>query len=316
MSSCTAVDVAGSLPFTDPDLRPATMSSSGGLSAAPGLGMGEALVLEDIESRPGSTTSLLRTIIGLYIRRWQMRAPTSTFVELMTDLGVPHERTRTALARLKAKGLLLPDRSDGVGYRVNPEAQEMLRRGDRRIFSVSSRRMAASDPWCLVSYSISEELRDLRQKLRRRLQWIGCGTVAQGLWIGPLHLRGDVEDILDDLDLRAMATIFEARDPRAGVPMDRALAQWWDLDVLASEHRQFMAAVRALPLADAGPRSAFVRYVLLVDAWRTIPFLDPGLPAEYLPAGWPGRESIDLFLGESGRLADVAWLHAARAAKL
>src|SRR5690606_21856175 len=40
-------------------------------------------VLDDMDSRPGSTTSLLRTVIGLYLRDAGGWMPTTSLVELM-----------------------------------------------------------------------------------------------------------------------------------------------------------------------------------------------------------------------------------------
>jgi phenylacetic acid degradation operon negative regulatory protein len=32
-----------------------------------------------------------------------------------------------------------------------------------------------------------------------------------------------------------------------------------------------------------------------VQQWRVVPFLDPGLPAELLPADWPGPAAAECF---------------------
>ncbi|MFD8237492.1 PaaX family transcriptional regulator C-terminal domain-containing protein [Streptomyces sp. NPDC059696] len=40
---------------------------------------------------------------------------------------------------------------------------------------------------------------------------------------------------------------------------------------------------------------AFAGYVRSIDRWRIIPYLDPGLPAAFLPVDWPGAEASALF---------------------
>ena len=45
---------------------------------------------------------------------------------------------------------------------------------------------------------------------------------------------------------------------------------------------------------------------LLVHAWRKFPFLDPDLPAELLPSGWPRRRAHELFAGRHARWGDPA----------
>jgi phenylacetic acid degradation operon negative regulatory protein len=49
--------------------------------------------------------------------------------------------------------------------------------------------------------------------------------------------------------------------------------------------------------ACAAVPEAFATYIRCIDSWRTIPYLDPGLPSDCLPGDWPGRASSELFLG-------------------
>lgn len=260
-----------------------------------------ASVFDDLDARPGSTTSLLRTIIGLYLRPLGGRISASALVQLAADAGIPAPRARTGITRLKQKGLLLAEAGD---YVLNPVALAMLERGDRRIFEI--RQMRGGDPWCLVSFTIPESRRDLRHQLRRRLQWIGCGAVASGLWICPDYLAVEVEQILDELGARGFATLFRTDDPRPEATLAASVSRWWDLDALRAEHLRFQSELTALVDADA---SAFHSYVHLIDSWRVLPYVDPGLPAALLPEEWPGERSFALFETLSSRWADPAWVH-------
>ncbi len=48
--------------------------------------------------------------------------------------------------------------------------------------------------------------------------------------------------------------------------------------------------------ADGGTDArAFVDYMTALTQWRRLPYLDPGLPPELLPAGWNGGRAADLF---------------------
>ena len=133
-------------------------------------------VLDDMDSRPGSTTSLLRTVIGLYLREAGGWMASASLVELMLALEIPAALTRTALTRLRKKGVVVAAvRAGMAGYEVNSRAARMLERGDRRIHTPRS--MDAHDPWCLVSFSLPESERERRHQLRRQLHWTGCGMV-------------------------------------------------------------------------------------------------------------------------------------------
>jgi phenylacetic acid degradation operon negative regulatory protein len=54
------------------------------------------------------------------------------------------------------------------------------------------------------------------------------------------------------------------------------------------------------------PRQAFASWIGCVDAWRIIPYADPGLPASRLPADWPGNLSVRLFADLRERLEDLS----------
>jgi phenylacetic acid degradation operon negative regulatory protein len=258
-------------------------------------------VVDDIDARPGSTASLLRTLIGLFLRPLGGWISAADLVALAADLGIPPAQARTAIARLKQKGLLLAEREGAIGYRLNPAALPMLQRGDRRIFAM--RQMTDADSWCLVSFSIPETERAVRHQLRRRLQWIGAGVVSPALWICPGHLRDEVVQIVDEVGARQWVTLFPAGMPVThGTPAEAA-ASWWDLDALAVEHRRFQESLTALP---AEP---FAAYVQLIDRWRTLPYLDPGLPPSMLPVDWPGARSFAEFAWLSQTLEGPAMAH-------
>lgn len=265
-------------------------------------------ILDEIDARPGSTTSVLRTFIGLYLRRLDGWIAIADLVELMEGIGVPAARTRTGVVRLKKKGLLLHDRGRMIGYRLNPESWPMLERGDRRIFEVQG--MHDGDQWCLISFSIPESQRDLRHQLRKRLQWIGCGVAAPALWVCPAYLTGEVQQIIDDLDVGQHAMLFRAEALEAPEVLRELVTTWWDFDALRQEHETFALAadaIEALPLATDA--DAFVGYMRLIDSWRVLPYVDPALAPSLVPDDWPGRRSIERFADLSRRLAEPAWAH-------
>jgi phenylacetic acid degradation operon negative regulatory protein len=52
--------------------------------------------------------------------------------------------------------------------------------------------------------------------------------------------------------------------------------------------------------------ACFRQQTLLVHAWRKFPFLDPDLPTELLPAGWPRQRAHELFAGRPQRWGGLA----------
>jgi len=226
----------------------------------------------------------------------------------MATVGVSQTRTRTAILRVRSKGLLDPEVRDGsAGYALGPTASAALERGDRRIYT--ARQMDTSDRWCLISYSIPESQRQLRHQLRRRLAGIGCGTVSAALWICPEYLAAEVEEILADLGVRASAAIFLADETRVAGGLERAVGEWWDLPAVAARHQNFLSAYGSVAAADLTPVEAFATWIGCVDAWRVIPYVDPGLPAAWLPADWPGNLTILLFADLRDQLEQLSGWH-------
>lgn len=271
-----------------------------GVSARTGGVGGQAQVLDDIDARPGSTTSLLRTLIGVHLRPLGGEISSSALVGLAGDLGIPPAQARTAITRLKQKGLLLA--TPGRRYALNPAATPMLERGDRRIFAV--RTMQPGQEWMLISATVPEARRDLRHQLRRRLLFLGAGSVAPGLWILPGHLQDEAEELLDGIGARKYAVLFRTADPMPALPLAEAVADWWDLAALRAEHERFLASAEALDLT-----RPFAAHLRLIDSWRVLPYIDPGLPAALLPADWPGERSVATFQRLSAELAEAAAAH-------
>jgi phenylacetic acid degradation operon negative regulatory protein len=84
----------------------------------------------------------------------------------------------------------------------------------------------------------------------------------------------------------------------------------WDLGALAASYTAWPRVAAHLvddepPHADENEK-AFAARFRLVHEWRKFLFEDPGLPAELLPADWPGIPAARLFTSEAARLKPAA----------
>lgn len=252
--------------------------------------------LDDLDARPGSTTSLVRTIVGLYLRELGGWISSAHLVALMNSLGTTPQVTRTAISRLKKKGILdQQSRKKTPGFALTATGEQILARGDRRIFEPRS--MGSTDSWCLLSYSIPEAERERRHQLRKYLQGIGGGLITPGLWIFPDYLRAEVWEILRVLGLEDHATIIVSNLLEFTGTAQETASAWWDLGALAALHHAFLEQNQAVTAeGQASAEESFAAYVWAIDSWRTIPYVDPGLPDSFLPKDWPGHRSAELFL--------------------
>lgn len=228
-------------------------------------------------------------------------------VELAQAAGVSAPAAQTAISRLIDRGVLEATQPSALS--VPSAAQQMFERGTRRIFT--PRQMSDADLWCLVAYSLPESLRSVRHQVRKHFSQLGGGTLGSGLWIFPEYLHEEAAAVLMALGAREHATLFTAQQPHFPGTPQQAAGLWWDLERLAGLHQAFLDRTESLDSSDNDPASAYRGYVTMVDSWRALPYLDPGLPGYMLPAHWPGDASRERFLSLSAAFQEPA-LHLAR----
>ena len=234
----------------------------------------------------------------------------ASLIALMADLGTDSAAVRSSVSRLKRRGVLEAARRDGqAGYALSADSLEVLREGDHRIWSRP--RATADDGWLVLVFSVPESQRERRHALRSLLSRLGFGTAAPGVWVAPATLYAETERALDREGLAAYTELFRGDYLGAGDVAER-LGEWWDLTALTVLYSDFCHEYR--PVARRRrtwlPEAAFAEYVPMLTAWRRLPYLDPGLPLDYLPQEWPGIEAAELFAALDSRLRDDAHTHA------
>ena len=267
---------------------------------------------------------LIVTIYGLYARSDGGWLSIAALIRLLADLGVDEPAVRSAISRLKRRGILLARRQDGsAGYQLSAEALAILREGDARIFR--RHRATLADGWLLAVFSVPEAERHRRHVLRSELAGLGFGMVAPGVWIVPAHPEDATAETLRRLGLDSYADLFHADHLAFGDPSAK-IRRWWDLDELERRYQAFIQAHEPALLrweadavgagsvggqvggvVSAGGREAFADYVRALTDWRRLPYADPGLPAELLPPGWIGLRAAEAFFTLRSLLEEPAW---------
>lgn len=274
------------------------------------------------ETNEGATTPsarprhLIVTVYGLYGRSDRGWLPIAALIRLLADLGVDEAAVRSAISRLKRRGMLQARRHEGqAGYELSAEALDILREGDARIFRPD--RATLADGWLLAVFSVPESERHRRHVLRSELTRLGFGMAAPGVWIVPARPYDATADVLRRLGLDAYADLFRA-DHLAFGDLAEKVRLWWDLDELQRQYEQFLRAHEASLRrwqhdspgtsnqdADAN-RAAFADYLRALTDWRRLPYLDPGLPAELLPDDWIGIRAAETFFALRSLLSEPA----------
>ncbi|WP_419998539.1 PaaX family transcriptional regulator C-terminal domain-containing protein [Streptomyces boninensis] len=243
--------------------------------------------------------SLIVSFYGAYGRDvGDGRVPVAGLIRLLAEVGVDAPAVRSAVSRLKRRGFLAAAGSTRASaYLLTADARQTLDDGDRRIYE----RPAVKDDgeWVLAVFTVPESERNKRHLLRSRLARLGFGQAAPGVWIAPAHVGGEARHTLARLELDAYVELF--RGTHEGfTPTPEAVRRWWDLEGIARLHQQFLdgqePVLARLGREGAGSaEDAFRDYLLAVDAWRQLPYADPGLPASLLPDDWPGGVAAEVF---------------------
>ncbi|WP_367129385.1 PaaX family transcriptional regulator C-terminal domain-containing protein [Saccharothrix sp. HUAS TT1] len=273
-------------------------------------GDGVRLPRRQAGSSPQGLTVTLMADYTLGARAW---LPSAAIVALLAEAGVSHAGARATTSRLARRGVLEASRHGrNSSYRLTAAAAHNLAAGGRSIAAAAVGDRAWDRWWTLIAFSLPQEEVTRRRELRGLLRWLGHAPLYDGLWISPHDLTDKLRAQLVDLALGAM-TVFRARHVDLGATTGRAPLDAWDTAAIARRYEEFIE--RWSPL-EAGIRDSRVTGVEAVrartevmDTYRRLPILDPGLPLDLLPPGWPRGRARDLFAAVYDGLAGPAQEH-------
>ena len=265
--------------------------------------------MSETAARP---SSLINTVYGEFVRRLGGWISIADLIALMAELDVDGPAVRSAISRLKKSEALVQERRGGVGYCLGPSMGPVFDEGDRRIFGhLEPARL--EDGWVTAVFSVPESERAHRHQLRSRLTWLGFGNVSPGVWLAPARLLPDAELMLRRSGLSEYVHLFTSHYA-AFADLRTAVSSWWDFQAIEAQYAEFTDAWA--PVAEElrkqreiDPVTALRAYVPMLTQWRRLPYLDPGLPAELLPADWNAVDARRVFSELHDRLAEPSMSH-------
>lgn len=241
--------------------------------------------------------SALFDVYGDHLRRRGGLAPVAALARLLAPVGVSVPAVRTAVSRMVRQGWLEPVRlPDGAGYQLTDRAERRLDAAHARIYRTP---VAGWDGhWHLVSPDRPAG-RAARERLDGALRLLGYAPLPAGVWVSPRRSPDLVATLASEgVHGHAFAARLDGDDTDL-------VGRAWDLAPVAAAYRTFEATARDLlaAMGDApGDREAYAVRSRLVHEWRRFLFTDPALPAELLPADWPGHSAAALFDEAAARL--------------
>lgn len=253
---------------------------------------------------------MLFTLYGDYVYHRGGETWVGTLIRLMACVGISEPAVRSELMRMTRRGHLRVRRTGKYSfYSLTPEGQEILEQGARRIFRRPDG--AWDGQWTVLVYSIPEERREIRDRLRRELAWLGFGALAPGAYVSPWPRQEEIQRLVRRYGIESEVQVV--RGQNLGPGDDRSLvARCWSLEAVNASYREFLAFWRPrLEAFRAGKvewddEQCFVERYRLSHSYDRYPLVDPGLPPELYPPGWLGEEAAAVFLEYHERLQPAA----------
>ena len=253
------------------------------------------------------------TLYGDYLLKRGGEIGIGSLIELLGNLGLSQQAVRSAVSRMCRAGLLKVRRVGRKSYySLTEDGHQLLTKGAKRIFERKNSHWDGS--WNIVTYSIPEQRRQARDRLRLELSWMGYGALTEATWISPYDLTKEVEELGERLNIRDYIQVFQARDQGFTDPK-KMVSLVWDLSRIHQKYASFTQKYEPklddhLRRTRAGetiePSECFVERFELIHEYRKLPFFDPDLPVELLPEYWLRPRAAALFREYHELLADKA----------
>ncbi|GAA4822436.1 PaaX family transcriptional regulator C-terminal domain-containing protein [Actinomycetospora corticicola] len=248
--------------------------------------------------RQGSPAALVAALFGTAGRT---DLPGPALVALLGDLGLRPEAARRALARMRDAGQLTTTRH---GRRVDHHLAGAFGASVLRLRDDRGQVPAWDGAFHTLLHHVPESARPYRDRLRRAAVLVGYGPWQPGVLLCPVDRSDALREVLADVPPDASVVLGRlvpddgwvgpgGSGGTSSTAVAAAMARRaWALDEVADDLRAHLARLTAV-LDDPVPDDGAVALKRLSDATGPVYvdlLRDPGLPAELVPADWPGAE--------------------------
>jgi phenylacetic acid degradation operon negative regulatory protein len=252
--------------------------------------------------REGGRTArtLMLTILGEAVAPYGESVWQESLITALGALDVSAVAARQVVARAAREGLL---KSERVGRRslmhLSEDGLALLREGRQRTLTFGDQ-PAWDGRWLLVAMTIPEERREIRYRLRTQLEWLGFGSLGNGLFISP-HVEHEAAALalLDSGEIPVGSFVFVTDRLASHTPAELARTTW-DIEGLRERYEAFVQEFAHL--RPKAPEHIFGSWIKMYSDWRHFPRFDPELPDSLLPQKWPRERARELFLS-----CDASW---------
>ena len=236
--------------------------------------------------------SLMLTFLGIYVLGQGTAVFSGSVIDVFGRVGVSQQATRSTLTRMVQRDLLRRHRRGRrMHFGLTPRCDLVLREGHQRVWRAGVVDRGWDGTWTMLGFSLPENWRSQRHRLRSRLVWGGFGPLQSGMWVSPS--RVDVPALVEGLGLDGYLKVLVGQPGPPSRDGD-LIHGAFDIPGIAASYQEFLRRWgRPRPLTSAPDDLA--RQLLLHAEWLQLVRRNPRLPAEHLPAGWPAIQAEQLF---------------------
>ncbi|RHW42099.1 phenylacetic acid degradation operon negative regulatory protein PaaX [Neobacillus notoginsengisoli] len=259
-----------------------------------------------------NTRSMIFTLYGDYISHYGNKIWIGSLIRLLEEFGHNSQSVRAAISRMNKQGWVQAEKAGNKSYySLTPRGVRRIEEAAKRIFKLKPEEWDGK--WRIFMYSIPEEIRSVRDELRKELIWSGFGTLSTSSWISANPLENEVYDLIDKYGIEEYVDFFiaEYSGPRENI---RLVEKCWDLEEINKRYQEFITEYSQKYFIEKNKISkglmtdadCFVERTKLVHEYRKFLFIDPGLPEELLQEKWLGGHAASLFADYYKELATPA----------
>lgn len=255
---------------------------------------------------------MIFTLYGDYISHYGSKIWIGSLIKLLNEFGHNEQSVRAAISRMNKQGWIQAEKVGNKSYySLSDRGQKRIDEAAKRIFKLKPEQWDGK--WRILMYTIPEEIRNIRDELRKELVWSGFGTFSNGCWVSANNLEKQVYDLIDKYEIKEYVDFFIATydGPHAN---KRLVEKSWNLEDINLRYKEFISeysqkfiiAKNKIQKGSMSGSECFVERTKLVHEYRKFLFVDPGLPEELLPEHWMGGVAATLFSDYYKELAEPA----------
>lgn len=255
---------------------------------------------------------MIFTLFGDYIFHYGNKIWIGSLIRLLAEFGHNEQSVRAAISRMNKQDWIQAEKIGNKSYyNLTDRGVKRIEEAAERIFKLKP--VKWDGKWRIFMYSIPEEIRNIRDELRKELVWSGFGTMTNSCWISANQLEKQVQDLIEKYEIESYVDFFiaEYKGPHDN---KNIVEKSWNIDEINQKYQEFISSYSQKYVIDRNKilkgqmtdAECFVERTKLVHEYRKFLFVDPGLPEELLPEKWLGGHAASLFSEYYKELAEPA----------